>query len=372
MKIVVAIDSFKNSMTSKIANKVVVEAFENNLDNIEIVAIPISDGGEGLVESLTDNLIKSKVIGPLGNKVDSFFGLLDQETAVIEVAAASGIEFLNKNQINANYTTSYGVGELILRALDQNVSKIIIGLGGTATNDLGIGMLSALGVKFLNKNNEIIGYYGKDIFEIATIDDSELDSRLKNTKIIIAADVTNPLYGKNGATHVYGQQKGLTYTERTKYDNQFKRISKIINEKVKKDFTTTSGAGAAGGLGYSLLSFTNAKIMSGFDLILEKRKIKYILEDTDILVTGEGKIDNQTLNGKAPYKIAKIAKELNPKIKVFAFCGIKGQTSKLEVFDQIININKNDFDKANWLNNGPKNLTESAIVLTKHLQRKRD
>lgn len=361
MKVLIAIDSFKNSMSSKEANEIVYNAINNKDVTVEMVAI--SDGGEGLVSALTNNIINTKVVGPTGQMVDSFYGLIDKKTAVIEMAAASGIEFLSDDEVDANATTSFGVGELILKALDLNVTKIIIGLGGSATNDLGIGMLIALGAKFYNINHQQIKGYGYELKSIEKVDFSNIDKRLNNVEVIIAADVNNPLYGKKGATRIYGKQKGLKYLDRKQYDANFKRISKLIVNETKKDYRYYPGAGAAGGLGYSLLTFTNSKLVSGFELLEKEVQIASKMDGLDLLITGEGKIDNQTLNGKAPYRIAKLAKEINPDVTVIAFCGLMGKTNKLKIFDQIVNINENDNDQANWIKNGKRNLSLSSKVI---------
>src|SRR5690554_5505244 len=219
-KVVIASDSFKDSMTSKEVNKQILKAFKKVNKNASYNLINISDGGEGFINSLTNKTIKIKAKNPIGKYIKVPIGILNKNTAIIEMAKVSGIELLKKNEINANYTTSYGLGEVIKGALDLNFNKIYIGIGSSSTNDLGIGMLQALGGKFYDQDMNEVGIYGEDIFKIKFVDFKNIDKKLNEVNITIAADVSNPLYGKDGASFIYGPQKGLKNNEIIKYDQE--------------------------------------------------------------------------------------------------------------------------------------------------------
>jgi len=365
-KIVIAIDSFKDSLTAKQACDIVELAFKNINNNNQYLKLPISDGGEGLTSILTSKTKSFKVTNSIGKLREAKIGIL-KDTAIIEVSSASGIEGLSKNERNPFNTTSYGTGELIIKALDLGFNKIIIGLGGSSTNDMGIGLLQALGVKLYDKDNQQLGYFGKDIFKIEKIDISNLDQRLNKTKIIIAADVKSPLLGDLGATMMFGSQKGLNKSDKILFENAFIKLSGIINKETKKDYKDFQGAGASGGIGYSLLSFTNSTILPGFDVVSKHFNFQEKLENVDIVITGEGRIDAQTKLGKAPFEIAKLAKKVSPKVKVYALAGIVNDKEKLKVFDDIISINNNNFNIEESIKNAKNNMYNKAYELGKDI-----
>lgn len=324
LKVVIAVDSFKGSISSKLAAECIEKGIYRFLKkDIEIKKITIADGGEGTTDSIIEALGGKyeyiDVNDPFGRKRKAKIGFLEDKTVVFEMAEAAGIHLVNKDELNPFITSTFGVGQMIKKALDMDIKKIYIGLGGSATNDGGAGMLSALGVKFYNEDNKEIGYTPKELKNIGKIDFSNLDKRLDKVKIFILSDVNNPLCGKNGASYVYGPQKGATPEDAIELDKILKKYSKIIDNELEDEFSIKPGSGAAGGLGYALLSICSGIFNQGIEEILEITKLKKIINDADLVITGEGRIDNQSINGKAPVGIAKIAKEFS--IPVIAIVG---------------------------------------------------
>lgn len=324
MKIVIAPDSFKESLTAKQVADVIEKAFRSVIPNVNACKIPMADGGEGTVQSLVDatngSLVSVKVSGPLQEEVQAFFGLLgDGKTAVIEMAAASGLHLVPKTFRNPLKTTTFGTGELIKEAIDLGVRKIIIGIGGSATNDGGAGMASALGVKFINQKKEVFYPYAHLLNEIDAIDMSCFDKRLKNIEVEVACDVTNPLLGKNGASFVYGPQKGATQTQVELLDQYLTHYSEKILQYIGKNVANVPGSGAAGGLGAGLMAFLNAKVTKGIDVVIEATQLEERIKGADLVITGEGQINEQTPFGKTPIGVARIAKKYD--IPVIAIAG---------------------------------------------------
>ena len=324
--IVIAIDSFKGSLSSIQAGNIVFNATKKIFPQSNIKIFPLADGGEGTVDALTEGLhgkiISSYVTGPLGDKIQSRYGYLAQDNiAIIEMADTAGLTLVPENKRNPLFTTTYGLGELILDAIHNGCRKFIIGIGGSATNDCGLGMLSALGIKFFNKNHQPVGIFGKDLQDIAFIDTSALNPLIKDCSFSIACDVTNPLYGENGCSHIYAPQKGATPDIVNQMDNNIKNFADLIKKQLGLTGANLAGAGAAGGLGFAFHTFLKAQLIPGIELILNTLHIQEFLKNADLLITGEGKIDLQTSMGKAPIGIAKLAKQLNPQIKVIAICG---------------------------------------------------
>ncbi|WP_213950583.1 glycerate kinase [Tepidanaerobacter syntrophicus] len=319
MKVIIAPDSFKGSLSSIQA----AEAIERGIkkaalaysENVEVAKVPMADGGEGTVEAIISavggKIIPTKALDPLGRPIDSFFGVLPDNTAVIEMAAASGLNFLKEEERNPLKTTSYGTGQLIKAALDMGCENIIIGIGGSATNDGGVGMAQAIGVEFLDKEGKQIGFGGGELSKIYKIDISNLDGRVKNAKFTIASDVKNPLCGPEGASAIYGPQKGATPEMIEILDKNLDHLAKIIKRDLGKDIKDLPGAGAAGGLGAALMAFLGAEFRLGIDLIIELVKLEDKMAESDIVVTGEGMTDYQTLYGKVPLGIARVAKKHN-------------------------------------------------------------
>lgn len=321
MKILVAPDSFKGSLSSKEVLKAISEGIRRAID-AEIVGLPIADGGEGTVDALITSLggkiIDVDVLGPLGNVVKGYFGVLNDGTAVIEMAASSGLNLVPNDMRNPLITTTYGVGQLIKKALDAGCRKFIIGLGGSATNDGGAGMIQALGVKLLDEDGKDIPYGGGNLHKLKKVDISSIDKRVYESSFIVASDVTNPLCGEYGASAVYGPQKGATPEMVEILDRNLKHYSSVIKETLGKDFSDVPGAGAAGGLGFSLMAFLNAKIRSGIDIVMEASNIDEKVKSCDIVITGEGNSDFQTAYGKAPAGIARIAKKYGKPVVILS------------------------------------------------------
>jgi len=327
MKIVVAPDSFKGSLTAIEVSDAIEKGIREIFPEAEIIKIPMADGGEGTVQCLVNatrgKILEEKVIGPLGDEVLASYGILaDKKTAVIEMAAASGLTLVPEGKRNPLITTTYGTGQLIKAALDKGCRKMIIGIGGSATNDGGAGMVQALGVKLLDQEGEEIGFGGGELKKIIRIDISCLDNRLSNTKVLVASDVNNPLCGPKGASRIYGPQKGATPEVIEELDKSLAHFAELIKRDLYKDIKDVPGAGAAGGLGSSLMTFLNAELRPGIEIIIEVVKLEQAIKDADLVITGEGKIDSQTIYGKAPIGVAKIAKKYTiPVIAVAAIIG---------------------------------------------------
>jgi len=324
MKIVVAPDSFKGSLTAVEVSDAIEQGIREIFPEAEIVKIPMADGGDGTVQCLVNatggKILREKVMGPLGDEVLASYGILgDEKTAVIEMAEASGLTLVPENKRNPLITTTYGTGQLIKAALDQGCRKMIIGIGGSATNDGGAGMVQALGVELLDKDGEEIGFGGGELKKVFRINTKYLDNRLSETKVLIASDVSNPLCGPKGASKIYGPQKGATPEMVKKLDESLVYFAEIIKRDLNKDVKDIPGAGAAGGLGVSLMAFLDAELRPGIEIIIEIVKLEQAIKDADLVITGEGKIDSQTIYGKAPIGVAKIAKKYNiPVIAVAA------------------------------------------------------
>ncbi len=317
-KIVIAPDSFKGNLTSLEVASCLEKGVKRVLPKARCIKVPMADGGEGTVQSLVDaangKLIKKRVKGPTGKLVIARYGwLASKKTAVIETAEASGLPLVTGREKNPLKTTTYGTGQLMLDAINHGAQKIIIGIGGSATNDGGVGMAQALGVKFLNANGREIKELGSGgmLSKIASIDIQRLDARVPNTDIVVACDVKNPLFGKKGAAHVFGPQKGATPKIVEILDTNLKHLSKLIKRDLNKDVGRMPGAGAAGGLGAGLVAFTGAKLKSGIDIVLNATELSKYIKGADLVITGEGRIDFQTAFGKTPAGVAKAAKKLN-------------------------------------------------------------
>ena len=327
MKIIIAPDSYKGSCSAAVVADNLEKGIRKVFPKAEIVKIPVADGGEGTVDAMVlacgGQFKKVSVTGPLGNKVNAKYGLLDKGVAVIEMAEASGLVLVPEGKRNPLVTTTYGIGELIKSALDDGCKKIIVGIGGSATNDGGLGMAQALGVTFRDKNGWELGFGGGEIEKLNLIDVSSIDPRIPETEIIVACDVSNPLCGEKGASAVYGPQKGATPEMVAKLDYNLMHFARLIKEQVGNDVTEIPGTGAAGGLGAGLIAFCGAKIRPGIETILDITNIDRHLSDATLVITGEGKIDGQTVYGKVPVGVAKRAKKYN--VPVTAIVGSIGE-----------------------------------------------
>jgi len=324
MKIVIAPDSFKESLSALEAAIAIEKGFKRQFPDAKYVKVPMADGGEGTVQSLVDatggGIFLKKVTGPLGEPVEAFFGILgNKTTAVIEMAAASGLHLVPFDKRNPLITSTRGTGELIVAALDYGVNHIIIGIGGSATNDGGAGMAKALGVRFLDQNGQEIGEGGGALGDLASIDLADLDTRLKNVSIEVACDVDNPLIGERGASAIFGPQKGATPEMVAQLDQNLGHVAAIIERDLGKKIKDVSGAGAAGGLGGGLLAFLPAELKRGVEIVIEATGLSRLVQDADLVITGEGKIDGQTIFGKTPIGVAKAAKKFG--VPVVAIAG---------------------------------------------------
>lgn len=334
MKILFAPDSFKGTMSSMRVIELLADAAKRTFPDSQLVTVPIADGGEGTVEALVTaaggQYRTVNVTGPLGEKVSAVYGVIGGKTAVIEMAQASGIMLLKEEEKNPLHTTTYGTGELIKAALDHGIRRLVIGIGGSATNDGGIGAAQALGVRFLDRNTSDVGYGGRNLCNIARIDVSNMDPRIKECEISVICDVSNPLTGPAGATYVYGPQKGAGKECLELLESGMENYLQVIKQCIGMDMNQVPGSGAAGGLGAAMVAFFGARLKSGIDTILDFVDFESLLKDVDLVVTGEGKIDSQSAYGKVPVGIAKRCKSKG--IKVIAIAGCMGKDAR-RVFD---------------------------------------
>lgn len=324
MKAVVAIDSLKGSLSSMEAGNAIAEGIYRADAEAKVEVRPLADGGEGtvdaLVQGMNGSLRKVRVTGPLGDKVDAAYGIIEEEKmAVIEMSAAAGITLVPDEKKNPLFTTTYGVGEMIRDAIEKGCRKFVVGIGGSATNDGGIGMLQALGYDFLNSKGNAVPYGAKGLEDLAEIRKEHVLPELAQCEFKVACDVTNPLCGPLGASAVYGPQKGATPEMVREMDQWLADYAKLAANCSERADAEHPGTGAAGGLGFAFLTFTNAVLESGIKIVLEETKLEQYIQDADIVITGEGRLDGQTAMGKAPVGVAKLAGKY--KIPVLAFAG---------------------------------------------------
>lgn len=368
MKIVIAPDSFKGCMTAQQAAQAIAEGVRKAIPDAQLELVPMADGGEGTVQSLVDatggSFITETVTGPLGAPVEARYGLLGNgETAVIEMAAASGINFVDERTRNPLITTTYGTGELVKDALSRGVTQIIVGLGGSATNDGGAGMAQALGVRLLDADGNELPFGGAVLANLAAIDTSHIDSRLQNVEMLLASDVTNPLTGERGASAVFGPQKGATPQMVQQLDAALHHYAQIIERDTGKSVENIPGAGAAGGLGAGFLAFTNAQMRSGISLVVEATHLKERARDAAYCFTGEGGIDAQTHYGKTPMGVAQAVKESAPDCTLIALAGNVGEGTDVlygDGIDAILGIVPGAVTLSDALAHGRENLERTA------------
>lgn len=316
MKIVIAPDSYKESLSALEVATAIEQGFREIWPDADYVKLPVADGGEGTVEAMVaataGRMVHVDVTGPLGASVQAFYGLSgDERSAFIEMAAASGLELVKPAQRNPLTTTSWGTGELISHALDAGVKHIIIGIGGSATNDGGAGMVQALGAKLLTSEGKPIGQGGGELDRLSRIDISGLDKRLADCRIEVACDVTNPLTGEEGASAVFGPQKGATPEMIERLDKSLAHYAQVIAHDLDMDVLNLSGGGAAGGMGAALYAFCGAQLRQGIEIVTDALQLDKQVADADLVITGEGRIDSQTIHGKVPVGVARIAKRFN-------------------------------------------------------------
>lgn len=364
MKIIVAPDSYKGNLSAVEVANCMEAGIKKAGPQIDVVKVPVADGGEGTVEALVTatggRIIEvENITGPLGNKINSFFGVLgDNATAVIEMAAAAGLHLVPPEKRNPLHTTTYGVGELIIEALNYGCRGIIIGLGGSATNDGGMGMARALGVKFYDKNSKPVGSAGKHLASVESADMRHLDSRIGETSFTAASDVKNLFYGRDGASRVYAPQKGADEETVNILEEGMRHFAEVIFKEPGKYIGDVPGSGAAGGLGGGLMAFTGAVLKPGIEMVMESCNLDEIMRDARLVITGEGKTDHQTAFGKVPAGIASLAEKNG--VPVICLSG-----SLAEGFEEIYKIG---IDAAFSNITGPMSLAEamekSAEMLT--------
>lgn len=375
INILIVPDSFKETLEAKKVCKIIKKSFRKVFKDAKIKTLALADGGEGSVKSLASNskseLIKTKVLNPLGKRIDSFYGIVNK-TAIIEMAAASGLELLKENEKNPMLTSTYGFGELINHAITQDINKVILCLGGSATNDAGLGMLQALGVSFKDKNDKEVKQGAKYLKDIKTIDLKNLKNKFKNIQIEVACDVDNILCGKKGASYTFARQKGADLKMIKTLDknlNYFSNICKKHNISKLKKTEDIKGSGAAGGLGYALITFLDACLKSGFKIISEELKLEKYIKKADLIITGEGKMDSQTIYGKTPIGVAKLAKKHNKKVIAICGCLEKGYEIVLEHgIDSVFSSTSISSDFETIKKNAKKNLELSSLNIAKCLK----
>ncbi|MFV0547216.1 MAG: glycerate kinase [Limnobaculum xujianqingii] len=323
MKIVIAPDSYKESLSALDVATQIEAGFREIFPQAEYVKLPVADGGEGTVEAMvaatSGKVLTVDVTDPLGERGSAFLGLSgDERYAIIEMAAASGLERVPTSQRNPMITTSFGTGELIVEALNSGVKHCIIGIGGSATNDGGSGMVQALGAKLLDENGQQIGFGGAELARLHRIDVSQMDKRIANCRFEVACDVTNPLTGTQGASAIFGPQKGATPEMIEQLDANLLHYAKIIQRDLGLDVNDVPGAGAAGGMGAALLAFLGAELRPGIDIVTEAVGLDAVVREADLVITGEGRIDSQTVNGKVPIGVARVAKRYHKPVIAIA------------------------------------------------------
>ncbi|MCI6988658.1 MAG: glycerate kinase [Campylobacter sp.] len=318
MKVVIAIDSFKGSLSSLEAGLAIKDGISEFCD--EVVVVPIADGGEGSVEAMFDALgakiVEIKTLDPLSKEIVASYAIKDN-LAIMEMASSSGLTLLKQSEKNPNLTSTYGFGLMIKDAIIRGAREFIIGIGGSATNDAGSGMLQALGFEFFDENGKKLKMNGANLNSVRKISSNNTLPQLKECKFSVACDVNNPLFGLNGAAHIYGPQKGADENMILSLDMGLRNFAKVTAEFNGSDFSSMSGAGAAGGLGFGFISFLNASLKSGFDIISEVVELEKSLVNANLVITGEGKLDHQSLMGKTPTKVANLAKKYGSKVIAF-------------------------------------------------------
>lgn len=344
MKIVISPDSYKGSLSATEVARAISNAIHEVSTSVETVLLPVADGGEGTLEPLViatgGRFITATVQNPLGKEIEAVYGVLgDEETCVIEMARASGLTLLSQDERNPLKTSTFGTGELICHALDQGFRKFIVGIGGSATNDGGAGMLRALGVKFMNKVKEEIPDGGGSLVSLEELDISGLDKRIQGSQFILACDVDNPLLGKKGSTAVFGPQKGVTTQMENQLESGLTNLANKIAEVTGVRVHQMPGAGAAGGLGGAFLALFPVQMKSGIEVVMEAIQFEKQIQDADLIITGEGKTDKQTLSGKAPMGVALAARKRG--IPVLLISGFIEEESKGDLstyFSKLISI----------------------------------
>ena len=376
MKFVVAIDSLKGSLTSLEAGAAARDGILSASPNADVKIFPLADGGEGTCQAIIAGLggrLKSvEVTDPLGKKISAQFGEVPEKNlAVIEMASAAGLTLVPEKFRNPLNTTTYGVGELILRAVRDGCRNFVVGIGGSATNDCGLGMLTALGYKFTDVDGNACGIFGRDLATISAIDSSDVPAELRECNFRIACDVTNPLTGEQGCSAVYAPQKGATSEIVSTMDAWIKNFGKVSAKFLKLEKISVAGDGAAGGLGFAFRTFLHGELVPGVDLVLDSLDIAQDLRTADVLFTGEGRLDFQTAQGKAPSGVAKLAKKLNPKILTVGLGGSVEKVSDDAGLDSTFAILRSPvtLSQAMQKNIASKNISETVSNIVRLIEK---
>lgn len=364
LNIVIASDSFKGSLSSNEVAEAMIAGFKRVTENIEYNVFEIADGGEGTVEAVTNTsngkLLEFDVLDVFRKDTKAILGVLDDDTCILETASPCGLDKLDADNLDPMNATSFGLGQMILHALDNGFKKIYIGLGGSSVNDGGIGLAKALGADILNLEGLPVSDGALGLKEVETINLNKLDKRIKNTQFILLSDVKNYLIGDDGATAIYGPQKGIEAQDVNVIDSWMENYGQKLSEAINKDIINTESAGAAGGIGAALIALTNAEVKSGIEAVIEILDIEDSIKEADIVFTGEGRIDGQSLNGKAPLGISKIAQKYNK--PVIAIVGSKSDDyeSVLDYgIDAVFDIVDRPMELKEAIENGSK-LVENA------------
>ena len=367
-KIVVAIDSFKGSLSTFEAGKAIEEAAKEVYENAEVIISPIADGGEGTVEAIISatngEIVRTVVCNPLGEKIEATYGFIPHtKTAIIEMSAAAGITLIEESERNPTNTTTFGVGEMILDAISKGCRKFVIGIGGSATNDGGVGMLQALGFEFLDKNGKQVLLGAKGLKDIAVIRTENAVKELKECYFCVACDVKNILCGENGCSAIYGPQKGATPEMIKDMDLWLEKYAQLTKKVIPTSDANIPGTGAAGGLGFAFMSYLDATLESGIELVMKETELESYIKDAYIVVTGEGRLDGQSYMGKAPVGVAKLAKKYNKTVIAFSGCATEDAIACNEHgIDAFFTIVRKPctLDEAMNINNAYKNLRDTA------------
>ena len=355
MKIVIAPQTFKGSISALMAAQAMEAGVRQVVPDAEVVLVPIADGGDGTLETLVEvsagRVERARVTGPLGKKVDAEWGAMgDGSTAVIEMARTSGLALLDPNKLDARKATTYGLGEAVLRALDAGYRHFIVGVGGSATNDAGAGMAQALGIRLLNASDRDIGRGGASLAKLDRIDISGLDPRARESTFEVACDVSNPLCGPEGASAIYGPQKGASPEDIRELDTALRRFAHVVRRDLDTEVNHMPGAGAAGGLGAGMVAFLGGRLRPGVDIVMDAVGLKGHMEGADLVLTGEGRMDFQTVFSKAPVGVSKMARD--HRVPVVAICGSLGND-----FDK---VHQYGIDAALAITTGPMTLEEAS------------
>ena len=353
MKIVMAIDSFKGSLSSMDAGRAAAEGIQRVDPKVQVKVRPLADGGEGTVEALTEGMggrfCKVSVMGPFGEPVDCEYGILDEtKTAIVEMSGAAGITLVPRERLNPLEATTYGVGEVIKDAIGQGCRRFIVGIGGSATNDGGVGMLQALGYDFLDEDGEQIGKGAAALEKLRKISTEHVLPELAECEFHIACDVTNPLCGERGCSAVFGPQKGATPQMIEKMDQWLGEYAKMTQEVFPKADAQYPGTGAAGGLGFAFLAYTPAVLESGIEIVLKELKLVEDIKEADLVITGEGRLDEQTAMGKVPVGVASLAKKYQKPVIAFSgsvtpgarLCNEKGIDAYFPILRSIVTLDE--------------------------------